>query len=192
MLARRPTYKLPNLNAAGDRFLAPEAVPLPASPLERNPLSPKGWKKRDSDGVGLSIVAKLDSSAVCCGGAVRRRKILVSTGTVPIAIGSSWAAEAGISGKPAGTAGRDFPVADFLSCCYLCRKRLQGKDIFMYRGEKAFCSEECRYQQISSDECLEKWRPEVLRRADVSSSPCSGEGGGDQGGRLFFAGIAAA
>ncbi|XP_010932772.1 FCS-Like Zinc finger 8 [Elaeis guineensis] len=46
---------------------------------------------------------------------------------------------------------------DFLSFCYACRKNLgQGKDIFMYRGEKAFCSRECRYQEMLFDEEMEK------------------------------------
>lgn len=46
---------------------------------------------------------------------------------------------------------------DFLSFCHACRKNLgQGKDIFMYRGEKAFCSRECRYQEMLFDEEMEK------------------------------------
>lgn len=46
---------------------------------------------------------------------------------------------------------------DFLSYCYACRKSLgQGKDIFMYRGDKAFCSHECRYQEMLFDEEMEK------------------------------------
>jgi len=45
------------------------------------------------------------------------------------------------------------PVAHFLSACYLCKRQLNhGKDIYMYRGDKAFCSVECRYQQILVDE----------------------------------------
>ncbi|KAL8047964.1 hypothetical protein ABFX02_07G032900 [Erythranthe guttata] len=37
----------------------------------------------------------------------------------------------------------------FLSFCYNCKKNLgQGKDIYMYRGEKAFCSSECRYTEM--------------------------------------------
>lgn len=45
------------------------------------------------------------------------------------------------------------PPADFLYACYLCRRRLSPqKDIYMYRGDRAFCSQECRYQQIVSDE----------------------------------------
>jgi hypothetical protein len=49
-----------------------------------------------------------------------------------------------------------FPVANFLSACCLCKRQLShGKDIYMYRGDKAFCSEECRYQQILMDEQME-------------------------------------
>jgi len=45
------------------------------------------------------------------------------------------------------------PVAHFLSACYLCKRQLShGKDIYMYRGDKAFCSVECRFRQISMDE----------------------------------------
>ncbi|KAI5597127.1 hypothetical protein BDE02_02G047800 [Populus trichocarpa] len=41
----------------------------------------------------------------------------------------------------------------FLSSCYTCKKNLQQKnDIYIYRGEKAFCSQECRYQEMLLDE----------------------------------------
>ncbi|KAJ8467170.1 hypothetical protein OPV22_029722 [Ensete ventricosum] len=44
-------------------------------------------------------------------------------------------------------------MSTFLEDCYLCRRRLQhGKDIYMYRGDRAFCSEECRRRQIFMDE----------------------------------------
>lgn len=43
--------------------------------------------------------------------------------------------------------------ANFLSFCYTCKKHLdQTKDIFIYRGEKAFCSRECRHQEMTLDE----------------------------------------
>ncbi|KAG2309643.1 hypothetical protein Bca4012_081237 [Brassica carinata] len=45
----------------------------------------------------------------------------------------------------------------FLESCSLCRKHLAlNSDIFMYRGDKAFCSKECREEQIESDEAKEK------------------------------------
>ncbi|KAJ0239855.1 FCS-Like Zinc finger 3 [Hirschfeldia incana] len=45
----------------------------------------------------------------------------------------------------------------FLESCSLCSKHLGlNSDIFMYRGDKAFCSIECREEQIESDEAKEK------------------------------------
>ncbi|KAF5177797.1 Fcs-like zinc finger [Thalictrum thalictroides] len=50
-----------------------------------------------------------------------------------------------------------YPLNDFLSFCYFCKKKLeQGKDIYMYRGEKAFCSCACRDQEILVEEGMEK------------------------------------
>ncbi|CAL5428331.1 unnamed protein product [Camellia sinensis] len=44
------------------------------------------------------------------------------------------------------------PPEHFLSLCYTCKKSLeQGKDIYIYRGEKAFCSSECRCQEMLFD-----------------------------------------
>ncbi|TYJ21645.1 hypothetical protein E1A91_A08G076300v1 [Gossypium mustelinum] len=42
--------------------------------------------------------------------------------------------------------------SDFLSFCHTCKKNLEQKiDIYIYRGEKAFCSQECRYQEMVLD-----------------------------------------
>lgn len=47
----------------------------------------------------------------------------------------------------------------FLDSCFLCKKALGGnKDIFMYRGDTPFCSEECRQEQIDMEEAKEKSR----------------------------------
>uniref|UniRef100_A0A7N0ZTW3 FLZ-type domain-containing protein n=1 Tax=Kalanchoe fedtschenkoi TaxID=63787 RepID=A0A7N0ZTW3_KALFE len=41
-----------------------------------------------------------------------------------------------------------------LSFCGNCRKKLEvGTDIYMFRGEKAFCSEECRAEEMSKLGC---------------------------------------
>ncbi|RRT51030.1 hypothetical protein B296_00024906 [Ensete ventricosum] len=78
-----------------------------------------------------------------------------------------------------------FAVAEFLRCCFLCKKKLDGMDVYMYRcpsllpfclccrGEKAFCSEECRYQQMLLDELSEKFSAGALKNCECSSSPCS-------------------
>ncbi|CAA0833886.1 Protein of unknown function (DUF581 [Striga hermonthica] len=77
------------------------------------------------------------------------------------------------------------PADDFLSSCHLCRKKLHGEDIYMYRGEKAFCSTECRYREIAMDERIEKCGSEATRVVDLSSSGYAG------GGQIFTAGILA-
>ncbi|KAM0935484.1 putative Zf-FLZ domain, FCS-Like Zinc finger/3 [Dioscorea sansibarensis] len=47
----------------------------------------------------------------------------------------------------------------FLDSCFLCKKPLgSNRDIFMYRGDTPFCSEECRQEQIETDENDEKNR----------------------------------
>ncbi|XP_051149456.1 FCS-Like Zinc finger 13-like [Andrographis paniculata] len=76
------------------------------------------------------------------------------------------------------------PPSDFLSSCHLCQKKLHGEDIYMYRGEKAFCSAECRYRQIVVDERTENCSSEASRAVDVSTSPYAN-------GQIFTAGILA-
>uniref|UniRef100_A0A2K1YM47 FLZ-type domain-containing protein n=1 Tax=Populus trichocarpa TaxID=3694 RepID=A0A2K1YM47_POPTR len=46
-----------------------------------------------------------------------------------------------------------FPVPTFLDQCFFCgQKLLPGKDIYMYKGDRGFCSVECRCRQIFLDE----------------------------------------
>lgn len=53
---------------------------------------------------------------------------------------------------------------DFLSSCNLCGCSLgEGQDVFMYSGDRAFCSMECRYQQIVTDERKERCPPPAIR-----------------------------
>ncbi|KAL2464067.1 hypothetical protein Fot_52023 [Forsythia ovata] len=41
----------------------------------------------------------------------------------------------------------------FLDHCFLCKQKLlPGKDIYMYKGDRGFCSVECRCRQIFMDE----------------------------------------
>ncbi|KAK4788801.1 hypothetical protein SAY86_020120 [Trapa natans] len=58
---------------------------------------------------------------------------------------------------------------NFLRSCSLCKRRLvPGCDIYMYRGDSAFCSLECRQQQINQDERKDKKK---FSLAAVASSP---------------------
>ncbi|XP_054799147.1 FCS-Like Zinc finger 6-like [Prosopis cineraria] len=46
---------------------------------------------------------------------------------------------------------------DFLRSCSLCERPLvPTRDIYMYRGDSAFCSVECRQQAMNRDERKEK------------------------------------
>ncbi|KAL5982115.1 hypothetical protein ACLOJK_016184 [Asimina triloba] len=48
-------------------------------------------------------------------------------------------------------------TAHFMRACGLCKRRLgPGRDIYMYRGDSAFCSLECRQEQMNHDERKEK------------------------------------
>ncbi|PWA77726.1 zf-FLZ domain-containing protein [Artemisia annua] len=52
------------------------------------------------------------------------------------------------------------PWQSFLSFCHTCKKSLEdGCDIFMYRGEKAFCSEECRCKEMILDGLMNSEHP---------------------------------
>ncbi|KAK9011709.1 hypothetical protein V6N11_039792 [Hibiscus sabdariffa] len=48
-------------------------------------------------------------------------------------------------------------TAPFLRSCWLCNRRLApARDVYMYRGDTAFCSVECREKQMKKDERKEK------------------------------------
>ncbi|KAJ6791898.1 Uncharacterized protein M6B38_241860 [Iris pallida] len=71
-------------------------------------------------------------------------------------------------------------TAPFLKKCGLCSRRLRtGKDIYMYRGEIAFCSLECREQQIVNDEWLEK---RAALSAIKTETPATAAGGSEASG----------
>ncbi|URE13837.1 hypothetical protein MUK42_04870, partial [Musa troglodytarum] len=45
------------------------------------------------------------------------------------------------------------PRLELLKKCFLCRRELSpANDVYMYRGDQGFCSEECRSRQILLDE----------------------------------------
>uniref|UniRef100_A0A0D9VX62 FLZ-type domain-containing protein n=1 Tax=Leersia perrieri TaxID=77586 RepID=A0A0D9VX62_9ORYZ len=59
----------------------------------------------------------------------------------------------------AGDDGDAVRANGFLTTCYACNKQLgHGNDIFIYRGDKAFCSSECRYQEMLFDEAVDNLR----------------------------------
>ncbi|XP_021903003.1 uncharacterized protein LOC110818421 [Carica papaya] len=68
----------------------------------------------------------------------------------------------------------------YLKSCHLCNKKLSlDKEVYMYRGDRGFCSTECRNRQIVVDEVREL---EISTKQMIASyRNCSGGGGG--GGR---------
>ncbi|MED6109373.1 hypothetical protein PIB30_031988 [Stylosanthes scabra] len=68
----------------------------------------------------------------------------------------------------------------FLRSCSLCRRRLvPGRDIYMYRGDSAFCSLECRQHQMNQDEKKDKFfvssKKQVVAHTPSASSSSQGE-----------------
>ncbi|RLN40499.1 uncharacterized protein C2845_PM01G17550 [Panicum miliaceum] len=187
---------------------ASDGLPSPTSPLDR--ASPRGWRHRDAvGGVGLGILAALEAQPAAGVPRVsapvsiaRRARLEVSElGCSGRCATSLCGGKSSPGGRPASP-GAAFRVAEFLSCCGMCRRPLDGKDIFMYRGERAFCSMECRYHAIVSDEFQEEKErkrraavpsaadglPKKAAAAEMAGSPCSGGGG-----QIFFTtGIVAA
>ncbi|CAL0311632.1 unnamed protein product [Lupinus luteus] len=69
-------------------------------------------------------------------------------------------------------------IPHFLEACFLCKKPLgNNRDIFMYRGDTPFCSEDCRLEQIEMDEAKEKNRNlssmKALRKKEQNKSATS-------------------
>uniref|UniRef100_A0A7N0UR44 FLZ-type domain-containing protein n=1 Tax=Kalanchoe fedtschenkoi TaxID=63787 RepID=A0A7N0UR44_KALFE len=65
-----------------------------------------------------------------------------------------------------------------LDSCYLCaRPFFDDSEIFMYRGDTAFCSDDCRQEQIEFDEAKERKKQKKvmsIRKSDSDqASPSS-------------------
>ncbi|KAI3847907.1 hypothetical protein MKX03_026146 [Papaver bracteatum] len=67
--------------------------------------------------------------------------------------------------------------SNFLKACGLCRKKLTPqKNIYMYRGDQAFCSDDCRCRKILIEELLmekieeEETTTELITKNQISSS----------------------
>ncbi|KAL2901606.1 Protein MARD1 [Bienertia sinuspersici] len=68
----------------------------------------------------------------------------------------------------------DVHSSHFLESCFLCKKPLGGnRDIFMYRGDTPFCSEECRQEQIDIDDAKENSRKVKALRSKKDATKSS-------------------
>uniref|UniRef100_A0ACD5ZJU5 Uncharacterized protein n=2 Tax=Avena sativa TaxID=4498 RepID=A0ACD5ZJU5_AVESA len=80
-------------------------------------------------------------------------------------------------------------TAAFLTACGFCGKGLgPGKDTYIYRGEVAFCSHECRELQIEQDELMEQ----NCSLTSIREAAPSAAGGSDQSGSGAGDAVAAA
>ncbi|XP_031500640.1 FCS-Like Zinc finger 17-like isoform X2 [Nymphaea colorata] len=74
--------------------------------------------------------------------------------------------------KPVGVEGFlpcSLPELSFLKACFLCKKQLSPeKDVYIYRGDRGFCSMECRCRQIFLDERRER----CASALDRAAPPC--------------------
>ncbi|KAJ9190131.1 hypothetical protein P3X46_001360 [Hevea brasiliensis] len=62
------------------------------------------------------------------------------------------------------------PSDEFLSFCYSCKKKLEkGDDIYIYRGEKAFCSFDCHSEEIFAEDEIEKTCDDSPKSSPASS-----------------------
>ncbi|KAL6603311.1 hypothetical protein ACP70R_043672 [Stipagrostis hirtigluma subsp. patula] len=58
----------------------------------------------------------------------------------------------------------------YLDACFLCKRSIAcNRDVFMYKGNAAFCSDECRQEQMDMDEALDA----VARRHRLLRTPPS-------------------
>ncbi|KAG0516205.1 hypothetical protein BDA96_10G342200 [Sorghum bicolor] len=66
----------------------------------------------------------------------------------------------------------------YLESCYLCKQSIAcDRDVFMYKGDAAFCSEDCRDDQMDMDEALHAAarRHRLLQRSPASASSQSSQ-----------------
>uniref|UniRef100_J3LKP3 FLZ-type domain-containing protein n=1 Tax=Oryza brachyantha TaxID=4533 RepID=J3LKP3_ORYBR len=101
-----------------------------------------------------TAVAEAASAAVRAQEPRRRPRLSVLRRS---AVRPSPAAATGNSGgcrlDEGGAPGRGFMGLGFLNCCYCCHRKLDADmDVFVYKGEHAFCSAECRCQQMAREE----------------------------------------
>ncbi|KAL9410282.1 hypothetical protein AB3S75_044112 [Citrus x aurantiifolia] len=96
--------------------------------------------------VGLSIVLENQKH----GGFNKKSPQVINKATMIINNKPSFSSA---SSSDAANSHSTFPVPTFLQHCFLCKQTLlPGKDIYMYKGDRGFCSVECRCRQIFMDE----------------------------------------
>jgi len=69
------------------------------------------------------------------------------------------------------------PGVPALDACALCAKRLgRDSDVFMYRGDTPFCSEECRGEQMQLDAARARQAARSAGRRQQAAAVLVGDG----------------
>ncbi|KAL6188558.1 hypothetical protein ACLB2K_039950 [Fragaria x ananassa] len=100
--------------------------------------------------VGLSVVleGQKGSSATATTSVINKATMMINTNTKPFSPSALPYYPRVYNNYPYLP-----PNPNFLDKCFLCKQKLWlGKDIYMYKGDRGFCSVECRYNQIMMDE----------------------------------------
>uniref|UniRef100_A0A0E0KUF6 FLZ-type domain-containing protein n=1 Tax=Oryza punctata TaxID=4537 RepID=A0A0E0KUF6_ORYPU len=78
----------------------------------------------------------------------------------------------GLRGGGGDGVGGLLPYGHFLEACFLCRKPLaSNRDIYMYRGDIPFCSEECRREQIEMDDEMDRKEKKNISKKVAQRNP---------------------
>ncbi|CAM6026711.1 unnamed protein product [Sphagnum balticum] len=168
-----------------------ECSPLPEHPKEKLKPTPVKEPRKVVEGVGLSIVAAMNNNTAVVQEELKSNNIVDRRNqrnhhhhhhhhVVPAAAAIKADSILHSRSNPYCTTAQkqsmSIPIlpasaVHFLDACYFCKRHLvDGKDIYMYRGDKAFCSTECRSQQIMLDECHENCLVAALKKTSGAPS----------------------
>ncbi|CAK9876568.1 unnamed protein product [Sphagnum jensenii] len=151
-----------------------ECSPLPEHPKEKLKPTPVKEPRKVVEGVGLSIVAAMNNNTAVVQEELKSSNIADpeegERDTFLLRTSSSFKTQQVVV-VPDAVAAAAASAVHFLDACYFCKRHLvDGKDIYMYRGDKAFCSTECRSQQIMLDERHENCLVAALKKTSGAPS----------------------
>ncbi|KAM7463096.1 hypothetical protein LguiA_031217 [Lonicera macranthoides] len=136
--------------------------------------------------VGLSVILEEDQSREGSSSVGKKASQVINKVTIniksPKSSSSSSSSSTTTTCSSTSSCSSSHPTptttTSFLDYCFLCRQKLLlGNDIYMYQGDRGFCSVECRSRQIYMDE-EEKVKRSIcslaaMRTRSISSSTTS-------------------
>ncbi|XAR57255.1 hypothetical protein NMG60_11025324 [Bertholletia excelsa] len=130
--------------------------PFSPSPGKKSPFGSVGGNPNTPRALSAEMELSEDYTCVISYGPNPRTTHIFDDCVVESCLGVAGLSSARKENEFGASTGTD-PFDDFLSFCYSCKKDLgHGKDIYIYRGEKAFCSSECRDKVMVLEEGMGK------------------------------------